>query len=267
MQARCILPCSVTQIALFVVNLHHQGMAPKTISTYLSAVSYVHKIRGLNDPTQAFLVRKLTTGAYRLRPSYDLRLPITIPILNRLILSLQYTTTCRYDYVLFRAMYLFAFETFARIGEITSNHPKAPSVVQFSDVSMFAEQGRQQVEVTFRQFKHNLMKRPHRIIFGRESACYSAVAAISEYLQLRDPTEGPFFCSVVGKPIPRSVFDQQLHRSLNFCQLDNARYKGHSFCIGAASHKAELGCSDVLIRSLGRWNSNAYKKYLRMHSA
>ena len=118
MQASCILPCLVTQVALFVANLHHQGMAPKTISTYLSAVSYVHKIRGLNDPTQAFLVRKLTTGAYRLRLSYDLRLPITIPILNRLILSLQYTTTSRYDYVLFRAMYLFVFETFARIGEI-----------------------------------------------------------------------------------------------------------------------------------------------------
>ena len=146
-------------------------------------------------------------------------------------------------------MYLFAFETFARIGEITSNHPRAHFVVQFSGVSMFAEQGRQQVEVTFHQFKHNLMKRPHRIIFGRGSACYSAVAAISEYLQLRGSTEGPFVCSVVGKPIPRSIFYQQLHRSLNFCQLDNARYKGHSFRIGAASHKAELGYSDVLIRS------------------
>ena len=133
----------MTQVALFVGNLHHQDMAPRTIiSTCLSAVSYVHKIKGLNDPTQAFLVRKLTTVAYKLRPSYEFRLPITIPILNRLIQSLQYTTTSRYNCVLFRIMYLFSFETFARIGEITPNHAIAPSVVQFSDVTMFAEQGR-----------------------------------------------------------------------------------------------------------------------------
>ena len=100
-----LLPCSVTYIAQFIARLHHRGLAPKTFSTYLSAVGYAHKIRGFDDPTQAFLIRKLVAGAYRLRPAYDMRLPITVTVFNKLVHSLEHTAVNRYDYALFRAMF------------------------------------------------------------------------------------------------------------------------------------------------------------------
>jgi RES domain-containing protein len=38
---------------------------------------------------------------------------------------------------------------------------------------------------------------------------------------------------------------------------------GHSFRIGAASFAAEKSLSDAQVRFMGRWNSNAFRKYIR----
>ena len=77
-----------------------------------------------------------------------------------------------------------------------------------------------------------------------------------EYTRMRGSPTGPLFCSVIGKPISRATFDQQLHISLSFCNLDSSRYKSYWFCISSASHRAEMSYSDDMIRALGRWNSN-----------
>ena len=39
---------------------------------------------------------------------------------------------------------------------------------------------------------------------------------------------------------------------------------GHSFRIGAATTAAEKGVEDSLIKTLGRWESNAYQTYIRV---
>ena len=91
------LPISPADLCLFVAYLHDSGKAPKTISTYLSALGYIHKITGLSDPTTSFIVSKLMAGAYRSRLSFDLRLPITITILDQLVDALNHTVPTLYD--------------------------------------------------------------------------------------------------------------------------------------------------------------------------
>lgn len=59
------------------------------------------------------------------------------------------------------------------------------------------------------------------------------------------------------------AFWENLHKCMSVCGLDSSRYKGHSFCIGAASLEAEKGLSVSQIRAMGRWNSNAFRKYIR----
>ena len=71
-----------------------------------------------------------------LRPAYDMKLPITVQVLDKLVHSLEHTAVNRYDYVLFRAMFLFAFETLSQIGEIISTEYGAHKVIQFSDVKI-----------------------------------------------------------------------------------------------------------------------------------
>ena len=255
-------PIAVSCICAFIAYLHRKGYAPKTMSTFLSAIGYVHKLLNFPDPTSSFVVSKLIAGAYRTRPSFDVRLPITVDILNRLVESLVHTTEGEYDRYLYTAMFLFAFNTFARIGELTSSL----NALQLHDIEFQGRGFGQSVTVTFRNFKHNLTGRPHSISFQAGPTSVSAVTALTDFLKVRGQQPGPLFCTVLNKPLPRCTFDSQLRRCLRFCDLDATLYKGHSFRIGSTSYRAEQGDSDAQIRALGRWKGNAFLKYIRPSS-
>ena len=91
------------------------------MSTFLSAIGYAQSVLGFHNPTSAFVVSKLIAGAYRTHPAFDVRLPIAVNVLNRLVESPEHTTEGGYDWYLYTAMFLFAFNTFAQIGELTSS--------------------------------------------------------------------------------------------------------------------------------------------------
>ena len=259
-------PLTVSHISLFVAYLQHKKFAPRSISTYLSALGFVHKMQGFTDPTSAFLVTKLVAGAYRLNHRPDIRFPISVPILNSLIDCLEWVTSSAYDHCLFKAMFLLAFNAFARIGEITITN-NSTNVLQLADISISSINGHHRsVAVTFHHFKHNLSGPPHTITFGHGPTISSAVQSLHEYIEMRGRYKGPLFCLANKRPVTRLVFDRHLHRALSFCQLDSKIYKGHSFRIGAATLAAENNVSDAQIRGMGRWSSNAFRKYIRSTS-
>ena len=45
--------------------------------------------------------------------------------------------------------------------------------------------------------------------------------------------------------------------------IDHKQYATHSFCIGAATTAKEASISDVHIKMLGHWKSNAYQLYVK----
>ena len=61
-------------------------------------------------------------------------------------------------------------------------------------------------------------------------------------------------------------FSEILSTVLNHYGLDPTKYKGHSFRIGAATFAAESGFSDAQTRVIGRWKSDAFRKYIRTPS-
>ena len=222
----------------------------------------------------------LIAGAYRTRPAFDARLPITVDVLNRLVESLVHTTEGEQDRYLYIAMFLFAFNTFARIWELTSS---LNSPVQLDDIVFQGKglsqsvavtfrkfkhnltgrphiiifQGKglisQSIDVTFRNFKHNLTGRPHTISFQAGPTSVSAVTALTDFPKARGRQPCPLFCMVLNKPLPRCTFDSQLRRCLRFCDLDASLYMGHSVRIGWTTYRAEQGDSDAQIRAFGRW--------------
>lgn len=245
--------------------MYYHKFSPRTISTYLSAIAYVHKLLHRSDPTASFLVKKVVAGAYRLAPSMDMRLPITVPILDRLIQAVVHTATTAYYRVLFQAMFLFAFNTFARVGEITMTGNNQNNLL-LSDVQLEQPSSGLVINVFFSRFKHNPNNARHKISFGHGPTKSSAAKALHDYLLLRGSNSGPLFVIPGNTPVPRPLFDRQLHRCLAFCKLDSTCYKGHSFRIGAASYAAEQGYSDAKICSMGRWHSSAFRKYIRANS-
>ena len=77
------------QITTFIAFLSLGGWAPSSINSHLSALSFVHKINGWQDPSNNFLVKKLKEGCKRSSPRVDSRLPITPTLLEKLIRSLS----------------------------------------------------------------------------------------------------------------------------------------------------------------------------------
>ena len=90
------LPLPPTCIPLFISYLSFRKLACSTIKSYLSAISYAHKLKGFNDPTKSFLIDKLLTALSRQQPS-DIRLPITRPILHQLIRSLTFSNSSAFQ--------------------------------------------------------------------------------------------------------------------------------------------------------------------------
>ncbi|XP_062590567.1 uncharacterized protein LOC134252145 isoform X2 [Saccostrea cucullata] len=260
----CELPLTTAMVALFVAHLFSDSFSPKSISTYLSALSYVHKVLSYQDPTQAFVIQKLVSGAYRLGNTFDIRLPITPSILNSLLSGIPQVVHEEYNRKMFQALFLFAFSAFARIGELIGSDKHLDDVIQLSDVSFISLGGKfDQVNVCFRKFKHNSSGQPKYISFTHGPCQISAVESLAQYLNIRKNIEGPLFILNGGLPLTRGLFDKTLHKCLLSCGLDGTRYKGHSFRIGAATLAAQKGCTDAQIRSMGRWNSNAFQKYIR----
>ena len=99
------LPVSVTTMLLFVAYLHEQGLAATSITSTLSAICYFHKINNHSDPCNNFIVAKLLAGARNVRPSTDVHLPITIPILSKLIQALPHVVPSPYIYAHHAAYY------------------------------------------------------------------------------------------------------------------------------------------------------------------
>ncbi|KAI8515674.1 hypothetical protein Bbelb_064870 [Branchiostoma belcheri] len=257
-------PVSTNLLAQFIGFLHNEGFAPPTISSKLSAISFVHKLLELPDPAQSFFIQKLL-HATRKSHSPDNRRPITPSILKSLIDSLPEVYAPAYDRQLYKAMFLFTFYSLARVGEVTVTG-SAHHTLQLSDVNLqgTSHQTVPSLLITFRTYKHSSSKRPVTVsIVPHPGSSYCPVANLKSYLSLRGECAGCLFLLSDGRPVSSDHFSNTLRKCLERAHLDPQAYTAHSFRIGAATHAASSGASDAQLRALGRWSSDAFKSYIR----
>ena len=80
-----------------------------------------------------------------------------------------------------------------------------------------------------------------------------------------DIARGRCLLGQMGQHLPtQSWVSGLLGTVFRACGMNIQRYKGHSFRIGAASEAAHRGFSDAQIRLMGRWKSDALKKYTHL---
>lgn len=92
------------------------------------------------------------------------------------------------------------------------------------------------------------------------------VHTLYEYLQIFGHQTGPLYQFIEGKPVTYTFVSKNLQNTISFIGLNPALYKGHSFRIGAATHAAKLGFSENCIQKMGRWNSDAIRRYILLDS-
>ena len=119
-------------IPLFISYLSFRKLAFSTITSYLVAILYVHKLRGFQDPTKSFLIQKLLS-ALSCKCSVEVRLPVMRPVLHELIRSLRFTNSSAFQRSLYGTMFLVAFYGLFRIGKLATKSMRvAASVIQFN---------------------------------------------------------------------------------------------------------------------------------------
>ena len=83
------------------------------------------------------MLSRLLIGAQHLRTVYDVRLPITLPILTKLVAAVPTIITFRYKKVMLRAMMVLAFKAYLRVGEMVPGSARTgQNCLQRQDVSL-----------------------------------------------------------------------------------------------------------------------------------
>ena len=73
----------------------------------------------------------------------------------------------------------------------------------------------------------------------------------------------PLFITADNHYLTQPLFRSKLHSLLAQIGLSADQFNTHSFWIGAATTGDAAGLSEVQIKALGRWKSNAYQQYIR----
>ena len=251
------LPFGLVDVMYFVASLSGRGLAPATIAGQMSAIGFLHKLNGVPDPVGSGVVRKMLQGVRRMGVAGDLRLPVTADILVWLCVKLDGGLFGPYQASMMRALVTVAFFVFFRLGELVQ---KGGSVVVMLDGVVFPGEG---MSVTLRRSKTSVVPVVIRVVRALDvRVC--PVRFTGEFLRVRGRVPGPLFCAPAGGGYSYSRVCRMLRVLFQACGLDADRFKGHSFRIGAASEAARLGYSDAQIRLMGRWRSDAFRRYIRL---
>lgn len=209
------MPFSAPTEALFIAYLYDRQYASSTVNTYVSAIGYSHKLYGLPDPTKPFFILQILKGYGKRSSRLDCRLPITVPLLHKILSAAAQLTDSHYNICQFRAMCLFAFFTFSRIGKITASN--SGNTINLQQVTKLLTHNNEvaSIKVQFLNYKHSYNQRPFSLVVSRQ-ATFCPVEHLLTYLNVRGYSGGPLFRMADGSPVTRSFFTKRLTVVLKF---------------------------------------------------
>lgn len=235
-----------------------RGLAPSSITTYLSAVRSLHLLYGFPDPLRGSdRLARLFRG---IRRSYVAPTCGRLPINNRLLrLIRQALAIPAFDNIMFWAACCTAFFGFLRVSEFTCTGAFDPSThLSLADVTVADDH----FCLRLKSSKCDPFRKGCLVQLGRSGSDLCPVGALSQYLSIRGGSPGPLFQCLDRTPLSPVLVNKWLRLILHSAGI-TGNYSSHSFRIGAATSAALAGLPDHLIQTLGRWSSDAYLRYIR----
>lgn len=257
----------------FVAHCHkHLSLKHCTIKLYLCGIRFNYLAAGYMNPLESdtgkeFHRLKTIMSAIKKcnQTRKNVRLPITFNILDKLIKRLKRGYQSQHTDALLAAVYSTAFFGFLRCGEITCDNISTfdPSI-HITNNDLKFEEGR--VSLKLKISKTDPFRKGISIQLFSSGDTTCPVNAIKAYLSIRDKKhEGnnkPLFVMLDGSPITREYFITELKCLLTSIGIDAQQYSGHSFRMGGATSAATARIEDHLIKTLGRWSSDCYTRYI-----
>ena len=266
------VPASETLLCRFVAYVAREKLKHRTIKVYLSAIRFLHIVEGAGDPFKVPLTRLeyILKGIKRCEAQQGSgkteRLPIS-PSIMRKIRGVWELSGSDPDVVMLWAACCVAFFGFLRVGELTvpSDSSYDPSVhLSQSDIAVDNPAAPMVIRVSIKQSKTDPFRHGVNIFLGRTSSDLCPVAALLNYLVARGSNPGPLFQFKDGRVLTRQRFVRAVKEALQQAGVEQSKYNGHSLRIGAATTAAANGLEDSIIKTLGRWKSVAYLRYVQI---
>ena len=113
------------------------------------------------------------------------------------------------------------------------------------------------LKVTLKQSKTDPFCRGVNLFVEATGSDLCPVAALLDYLVVKSTAPGPLFVYGDGRCLTRQRLVLAVRDALQEAGIDQSKYCGHSFRIGAATTAAAQGLEDSIIKTLSRWESMA----------
>jgi integrase len=241
----------------FATWLHLKQLSPATIRTYVAAVKFWEQLLQGRDIPHTFALTKTLKGIARQVPQLpDDRQPITLPYLAAIVSALPLFMPPYYC-LLYKSMFTLAFYAMLRVSEMTKTR-FADHNLQAWAVTLLPSA----VTLRLQSSKTSHKNEPEQLVTVPAQPIMCPLAALQEYVASRPPAFY-LFVNVSGDPVTYDQFSAAFQRACYLSQLPYKKLTTHSFRIGGASYYSSIGCSDQQVKLLGRWASDAYRKYVR----
>ncbi|XP_052098932.1 uncharacterized protein LOC127733656 [Mytilus californianus] len=249
-----------------------------TIKLYLCGIRYKYVQGNHNDPLQSAnntpLIRLdyVLNSVKRLQKTKNhIRLPITFEILEKIVNCLRKGFCSKFTDLMLRTACIVAFYGFLRCGEFTVSKAS-----QFDpDINLCIEDvvfHTDLVVLKLKQSKTDPFRKGINIQLHKLGQLICPYTILLEYIQIRKEFSpinqtDPLFITIDKKPLERQYFLTCIKKVLDICGFNSSHYNGHSFRIGAATSAGKAKIEDHLIKTLGRWSSDSYIRYIRVTPA
>ena len=240
----------------FITFLSLGQLAPSTISSYVSRVHHHLRIRNLPTFEDNFLLKLVLKGVSNSNQQTDVCLPISLDILQKMIVALPMVASSPYEASLYAAVLSVGFFGLSCPGEmVLSEHALLATNMYISSTKVVC------LLPTSKAHKGPF---PQSVYLYKQPNVACQVTAFVQYAKVRPPKGGQFFIKVDGNPINRGDLDNILHRLSELLHLPHQHFKSHSLRIGRSSHLHLSGVPVQKIKEIGRWSSNVLKKYIKV---
>ncbi len=171
-----------------------------------------------------------------------------------------------YDILLYKAIFSLMYFGCLRISETVVTDNKKEHTLKVHDVMpLYKDRCLVGFRLTLHTYKFNYQKPVVMKLCPASEVdkCICPVQALAKYLLMRGNGNGVLFLDSSGVNITRSVVSVKLKEILLRLSLDADLYNTHSFRIGRATDLILSGVSTENVRLIGRWSSDAFRKYIR----
>ena len=151
-----------------------------------------------------------------------------------------------------------------RVSEFTTpatSDTFSPPGLHWSDVTLHSNS----ISLTLRQSKTDPFRQGHQIVITATNTSTCPVRAMHKYVTGVPAANrtGPLFNGGRFSPLSRVDVTATLRQLLHDTNAVPSNYASHSFRLGAATTAAAAGLPPAVIKTLGRWKSNAYETYIQ----